>query len=153
MMSDIAEPKMTVSAPSLPRWVAGAAAIGVLWNAYGVYQFAGSLSATATDLMSGGMTEAQATLYLALPFWMTLVFAVGVAGGLIGSVLILMRSRMAVPVLTASLAGYLALFAGDVAYGVFAGIPQQLAILGVVVVIAAVLLWIARHARARSQLV
>ncbi len=153
MMPEFAEPTMTARAPSLPRWVAGAAAIGVLWNAYGVYQFAGSLSATASDLISAGMTEAQAATYLGLPVWMTLVFAIGVAGGLIGSVLILMRSRMAVPVLTASLAGYLALFAGDGAYGVFAGIPQQLAILGVVVVIAAVLLWIARHARARSWLV
>ena len=136
----------------LPRWIAAASALGVLWNAYGVYQFAGSLSATEAYLMGGGMTQAQATVYLGLPVWMTAAFAVGVAGGLIGSVLILMRHRLAVPVLAASLIGYVALFLGDVVFGVFANIPAQLAILAVVVLIAAGLFAVARFSRARGHL-
>ncbi len=47
--------------------------------------------------------------------------------------------HVAVPIFVASLAGYIALYAGDYAYGVFDVIPGQLTILSVVVAIAAAL--------------
>lgn len=148
-------PNLTQADPvqrQLPLWIASAAGFGILWNAYGLFQFADSLRSTEADLIAGGMTQAQATVYLGLPAWVTLAFAVGVLCGLIGSLLILVRKRLALPVLAASLAGYTVLFAGDAGYGVFTSMPEQMAILIVVVLIAAVLFAFARHARSSGLL-
>jgi len=102
--------------------------------------------------MAAGMTQAQAEVYLALPAWISVVFAIGVLGGLLGSVALALRRRVAKPIFAASLVGYLLLFAGDTYHGVFAAIPSQLAILGVVVTVAAVLWGMARLADRRSML-
>lgn len=135
-----------------PAWFWAAASLGLLWNAYGVYQFLDSFSQTKASLMAIGMTAAQADLYASLPVWISVVFAVGVFGGLLGSIALLLRSRLALPVLGVSLAGYILLFAGDTYYGVFASIPSQLVILAVVVAIAAGMLWLARFAAHRNLL-
>lgn len=146
-MSDI-----TFNAPGrearVPSWYWAAAAVGLAWNAYGVVQFAASFAESEASLMSGGMTAAQAALYAGLPAWMTLAFGTGVGAGLAGCVLLLLRRQAALPVFAVSFAGYLALFAGDLGYGVFAAIPAQLGILTVVMAVAAMLLataWIARR--------
>ncbi len=128
------------------------AALGVLWNLYGVRQFAGSFNQTAESLVAVGMTPAQAQVYLALPAWVSLAFAVGVFGGLAGSVALALLRRISVRTLAASLAGYLVLFAVDAWHGVFASMPSQLAILAVVVAVAAALLWAARLAARRGLL-
>lgn len=141
------------AATQTPTWLWALGGFGVLWNVYGVYQFVGSLSKTAADSMQAGMTAAQAELYHSLPSWITAVFAVGVFGGLAGSIALVARRAFAQELLGVSLAGYLLLFAGDLSYGVFAGIPSQLAILAVVVLIAVVLAWAAWLARRRSILV
>ncbi len=135
-----------------PSWLTVTAGLGVLWNVYGVYQFVGSFSQTRESLMATGMTAAQADVYLSLPIWISLVFAVGVFGGLIGSVALLMRKAVATPIFAASLAGYIALFAGDAWYGVFDNNTTQLAILSTVVVIAAVLFWLSWRAKGQHLL-
>lgn len=63
--------------------------------------------------MTAGVTEAHAALYLERPAWISVVFALGVFGGFIGSVALALRRRMAVPVLVASLVRCILLFAGD----------------------------------------
>lgn len=131
----------------VPIWYWTLAVLCLLWNIYGIYQYVGSLSRGAENLMAMGMTREQAQIYLGLPTWISVAFAVGVFGGTIGCVLLLLRRAAALPVLAASFAGYVALFAGDVFYGVFEAIPAQLAILVVVVLVAAILLaaaWVAR---------
>jgi hypothetical protein len=135
-----------------PIWLMVTAGLGVLWNAYGLYQFIGSFSQTKESLMTVGMTAAQAELYLSLPVWITVVFAVGVVGGMAGSVALLMKKAIAYPIFTASLVGYIFLFAGDFYYGVFDNIPSQLAILIVVVAIAAALLAATAVARRKALL-
>ena len=139
-------------ASRVPIWLWAASGLGVLWNVYGAYQFAGTFTPAGRAAMTAGMTEAQAALYLALPAWISVVFAIGVFGGLIGSVALALRRRLALHLLAASLVGYLLLFAGDTYYGVFAAIPSQLAILAVVVLIAAGLYWTARIATRRGLL-
>jgi hypothetical protein len=133
-------------------WLPVAAVAGLGWNLFGLWQFAGSLRQTGESLMAAGMTAEQAEIYLALPGWMTAVFAVGVIGGAVGSVLLLLRRAAAVPVYAASLAGYVALFLGDLAYGVFAGMPEQLVIITTVVLIAVVLFALSLFARKRAIL-
>lgn len=131
-----------------PIWLMPIAILGIAWNLFGLWQYAGSFSQTPDTLMAAGMTADQATVYLALPAWVTFAFGIGVIGGLVGSVLLVLRRSLAVPVFAASLAGYIVLFSADWAYGVFASIPAQLGILAMVVIIAAALLataWVAHR--------
>jgi hypothetical protein len=131
--------------PRLPLWVRTLAGLGVAWNVYGVIQFQSTVFATAEDLMAQGMTAAQATVYSGVPIWMDIAFALGVFGGLVGTILLLLGRREAVPVLAASLAGYLVLYVGDITEGVFAAMGlSQVVVLTVVVLIAAGLLVLAR---------
>jgi hypothetical protein len=125
------------------------AGFGMLWNLYGIYQFIGTLTPAGRSAMAAGMTAAQAQIYFSLPAWMTAVFAVGVFGGLLGSLVLAARRTAALPVFAVSLVGYIALFAGDVYFGVFDAMPGQLAILVFVVLVAAALLATAWAARSR----
>ncbi len=130
------------------RLPAAGGALGVAWNLFGVAQWWKSLGAGADALMAGGLSRAQAELYLGLPAWMDVVFGVGVFAGLAGSAALLLRSRYAVPALGLSLFAYAVLFAGDALLGVFLVMPRQLAILSFVVGVAIGLLAVARLARA-----
>ena len=145
---------MTLNPPEerLPAWLRATAGLGILWNSYGVFQFASSWTQTPDSLMAAGMTAAQAELYLGLPPWMGVVFAIGVFAGLFGSLALAARRSIAGPACTLSLAGYGCLFAGDVWFGVFNNIPAQLGILLLVVVVAVALLGATRAAAARGFL-
>lgn len=85
-------------------WLVGV--LGLLWNAYGGYDYFMSKTRGDAYLQSVGMTPEQIAHFNAMPSWMTVVWAVGVWGALLGAVLLLMRSRFAVPVFVASLVAY-----------------------------------------------
>ena len=136
---------LDVSPPA--RWLWAVAGAGTLWNAYGVVQFANALGQTPESLMALGLSESQAILYAGLPAWMSVVFGIGVLGGLAGSVALGLGRRVARPILATSLVAYVLLFAGDVAHGVFAAIPSQFAIITFVVAFAGALVWAAERAR------
>ena len=141
------------TAPSAPAWLWAAGLFGLAWNAYGVVQFAGSVTATPDSLVAMGLDPAQAMTMTSYPLWMTAAFAAGVLGGLAGSALLLLGRAAALPVLAASLAAYVLLYVGDVTEGVFAVLGmRQVVVLTAVVLIAAGLLWAARHAAARGWL-
>jgi len=143
---------MTTARAPLPIWVWVIAAIGVAWNVFGIVQWVDFVTQTQASLMMKGMTPSAAELYYGLPMWMKLAFAIGSFGGLIGSVMLGARSRLAVTVFAVSLGGYIALFAGDAIYGVFDAIPGQLGVLLVVVGVAVVLLVTGLVARRRGLL-
>lgn len=139
---------------SVPNWLFWTTAVfGLAWNIFGVVQFLHSLAGSAGALMAQGMTAEQATLYLNLPRWMTAAFAVGVFGGVVGSVLLLLRSRFSLPVFAVSLVAYCVLYVGDIVEGVFAafGTPQVV-ILTFVVLVAVGLLALAWQQRAVGRL-
>jgi hypothetical protein len=138
--------------PARPsRWLSAAALAGVAWNLFGAAQFAGSVTVTEAGLISQGMTPAQAAVMTGYPVWMTGAFALGVLGGLAGSVLLLMRQAAATIVLGVSLAAYIALWIGDLVYGVFAALGiGQVVILTAVVAIAAALFALSRLPAARG---
>lgn len=134
-----------------PLWFLAASVGGIAWNVLGAVQFAGSVAATEDSLIASGLTADQAAVMTGYPGWMTLAFALGVFGGLAGSVLLLLRLRIAQPVLSVSLVAYVALWIGDAVHGVFAamGMPQ-IVILTTVVAIAAALFLLSRHSAARA---
>ena len=138
----------------VPVWFWVAAVLGLVWNVYGLVQFAGSLTQTEAGLVEGGLTAEQAAVMTGYPAWMTIVFAVGVVGGTIGCILLLLRNSLAEKVLMASLVGYVLLYVGDIVHGVFVAMgTPQVVVLTIVVAIAVALLWLSLHARKHSLLI
>ncbi len=136
----------TPSAARAPYWFTAAALAGIAWNIFGAVQFAGSVTATEASLIASGLTATQAAVMTSYPVWMTAAFAIGVFGGLAGSILLLLRRSVASAVLLVSLVAYVALWIGDAVHGVFAALgAQQVMILTFVVAIAAGLLALSRH--------
>ena len=86
-------------------WLVGA--IAVLFNSIGVFDFVMTLVQGPAYMASAGMTPAQIEHYSDMPAWMTADWAIGVFGALIGSVLILLRRKLAWLVLAVSLAAFL----------------------------------------------
>jgi hypothetical protein len=134
-----------------PHWFSAAVLGGIAWNIFGAVQFVGSVAATEASLIASGLTADQAAVMTGYPAWMTAAFAVGVVGGLAGSVLLLLRRSAAGPVLLVSLMAYVALWIGDAVHGVFAamGAPQVI-VLTLVVAIAAALFTLGRHPAAKA---
>lgn len=86
-------------------WVVGV--IAVLWNAYGGYDYTMSMTQGATYMAASGMTPDQIAYYDTMPVWMTAVWAIGVWGGVLGSLLLLLRNKLAFPVFALSFAAFL----------------------------------------------
>jgi hypothetical protein len=153
MQTEIIDTPFAAPRARVPLWYWTAAGLGLAWNAFGITRFFGSAMAGEADLLAQGLTAEQAALYASLPAWMDAAFAIGVLSGLIGCILLATRGKFAFPVFVASLAGYVALYAGDLAYGVFTAFGAgQAVILTLVVAIAVALLWVARHAAIKSYL-
>ncbi len=91
--------------PGLVFWIV--AVLALPWNAFGAFDYTMSKLQGDAYLNSTGMTDAQITYFNSMPTWMTAVWAIGVWGGLLGSVLLILRSRHAAPVFLVSLAAFL----------------------------------------------
>ena len=88
-------------------WIVGILAL--LWSAMGCFDYLMTVTSNATYL--GKMPADEVAYMNALPAWLTGAWAIGVWGGLLGSLLLLMRSRHAV------LAYALSLIAAVIAMG------------------------------------
>lgn len=87
-------------------WVVGV--LGVLWNAFGCWDYTMTQLKGEEHLRAFGMTEAQIAAFEAMPAWSHAVWAIGVWGGLLGAILILLRRKLALPVFGVSFLGFLA---------------------------------------------
>ena len=85
-------------------WLVGGFA--VLFNAIGAFDHVMSMTQGASYLASAGMTPAQIAHYQEMPAWMLAVWAIGVWGAMLGSVLVLLRNKLAFPVFAVSLAAF-----------------------------------------------
>ncbi|CAM1361889.1 conserved membrane hypothetical protein [Tenacibaculum sediminilitoris] len=77
--------------PSTLFWIIGIAAL--VWNGLGVMSYIGQ--AYMTDEVKAILPEAERALYNNVPAWVTAAFAIAVFGGLIASVFLLMRKKLA----------------------------------------------------------
>ena len=77
----------------------------VLWNGIGVAAFFSQLMMTPE--MIAQLPEAQQAVYRDIPVWSYAAYALAVFGGLIGSILLALGKKLALPVLVISLAGVL----------------------------------------------
>jgi hypothetical protein len=85
-------------------WVVGIVAL--LWNSMGALDYTMTQTRNAAYLKA--LTPTQLAYFDSLPAWAVAAWAIGVWGGLVGSVLLLLRKRLAVPVFLASLLGAVA---------------------------------------------
>lgn len=86
-------------------WLVGV--IAVLFNAIGAFDYVMSMTQGPSYMASSGMTPEQIAHYVEMPIWMTAVWAIGVWSAMLGSVLILLRNRLAFAVFVVSLAAFL----------------------------------------------
>jgi hypothetical protein len=95
---------MTIKAP-WHLWLVGV--VAVLFNGIGVFDFVMSMAQGSSYMARAGMTPAQIAHYEQMPTWMIAIWAIGVWGAMLGSLLILLRSKWAFPVFSVSLAAFL----------------------------------------------
>lgn len=84
-------------------WVIGT--VGLLWNAFGCYDYVMSKTSPETYLVQMGMGQETVDYMASFPAWLTTFWALGVWGSLAGSLLLLARSRHAVIAFALSLLG------------------------------------------------
>jgi hypothetical protein len=94
----------TVRAP-WHLWLIGV--IALLFNSIGVFDFVMVMAQGPKYMASAGMTPEQIAHYQAMPVWMTAVWAIGVWGAFLASLLLLMRRKLAFAVFVLSLAAFL----------------------------------------------
>jgi hypothetical protein len=113
-------------------WLVGVFAS--LFNAIGVFDFVMTMAQGAKYQASAGMTPDQIAHYQQMPAWMTAVWAVGVFGAFLASILLLLRRKLAWPVFAVSLAAFLvSLFYTYVLTNGGAVMGQQMAITSAVI--------------------
>ena len=86
-------------------WLVGL--IALLFNLIGVFDFVMSMAQGAKYLASTGKTPDQIAHHQRMPSWMTVVWAVGVFGAFLASILLLLRRQQAFPVFILSLLAFL----------------------------------------------
>jgi hypothetical protein len=85
-------------------WVVGA--LSLLWNAYGAYDYLMTRTRNADYLGSMGVDAKAMLAYIdSMPIWSQFGWGLGIWAAVLGSVLLLMRSRYAVHAFVASLVG------------------------------------------------
>ena len=80
-------------------WIVGALAL--LWNSVGAFDYVMTQTRNASYLAK--FPPAQIEFFDNFPVWATAAWALAVWGGVVGSVLLLMRNRLAVPVFLVSM--------------------------------------------------
>lgn len=148
--------RMSQSALPWHTWVVGI--IGTFWNGFGATDYTMTQLRHREWLTGQGMTESQAEAMLAYmdtyPVWADALWALGVWGGLAGSLLLLIRRRWAVPALLVSLLGAVVSFIATANRPMPPELAEmnQGAIMYVVIAIAVFLLWYAVSMRRKGVL-
>ena len=134
-----------MGAAPAPTWVRLVAGLGLLWNLYGVYEYLKTV---------GVVPGADAAMANAMPAWVTGAFAIAVFGGALGALGLVMLKRWSKLLLAVSLLAVLAMdvwtFALRTGGGAMAGAEMGITI--AVLVIAAVLAWLAYSADSKGWL-
>lgn len=128
-------------------WVVGGLAI--LWNGVGTVLWGGT--SFLPDTFLAGLPPAHRDYVSGLPIWSTLTWGLGVLGGVAGSILLLLRNRLAVPAFALSLFGAVAntmAYVTDPPPDGFFNLPLTLSIIG----FALFLLWFAHLMKRRGVL-
>jgi hypothetical protein len=140
---------MTTSVkPATWFWVVSG--IALVWNLMGVMAYIMQVTMSPEALQA--LPENERTLIESVPAWATGAFAIAVWGSTLGSVLLLMRKKLATPILIFSLAGILV----QMYYNVFMSKsmevygPGGLAMPAMVLLFGVFLIWFSRKSAANG---
>ncbi len=143
---------MTVKTP-WHLWVVGV--VSLLWNGFGAYDFIMTTTQGEKYFRASGMDQAMIDYFNAMPTWMYVPWVLGVWGAVIGSILLLMRNKLAFPAFALSLLGAV----GSLIFGLMnpmPPLPEAMAMMKympwVIVVIAAFLAWYAMSMKNKGVL-
>lgn len=135
-----------------PLWFWAVSAAMLLWNGLGAMAYVADATIAADALKA--LPEAERALRESRPAWATAAFAVAVFGGVVGCLLLLVRSRWASPALVLSLLGVVVqmthAFLIANSYEVYG--PVGLIMPALVLMFSLFLVWFARRARMRGWL-
>lgn len=133
-------------------WAVGG--ITLLWNAMGAMDYV--MTQTRNTAYMAAFTREQLDFFYSFPSWVQGTWAIAVWGGVLGSLLLLLRHRAAVPVFALS---FLAMLATSLHNFVLSEVtmtevtgPEALAFSAVIFVVALVLYLYARAMRGRGHL-
>ncbi|WP_310467838.1 hypothetical protein [Sphingomonas sp.] len=90
-----------------PRWYMAAAIAAVAWEAFGCAMYLMQVTADPA-----GLPLDQRAMWDATPGWMVAAYAIAVWIGLAGAIMLVLRRKLAEPLLLASFAAILAQFSG-----------------------------------------
>lgn len=90
---------------SMPKWFTGTVLIALLWNLLGCMAFIADLRLSPADIAR--LPDAQQALYAARPAWSVIATGVAVFGGVLGCLALLVKRKLACPLLALSLLGIL----------------------------------------------
>lgn len=145
---------MVTSSPSArPGWFRAVAALLLLWNLFGVAMFL--LQYSMSPDMLASLTEGQRQLYASMPGWMWVAYAVAVAAGALGTLMLLLGRRIAVPLLWLSLVAVVVQFSHSFMAGgavEVLGAAQALPFPAFIIAVVALQVWLARRASVRGWL-
>ncbi len=137
------------SAVKVPVWFWILVVVCLIWNALGVMAYFAQVSTTPE--MLAAMPAAERQLFESNPAWATAAFALAVFGGALGCLALLFRQGWALWLLVLSLLGVLVQMAHaffiSKSYEVYG--PGAVVMPVMVIVVAVVLVWLARMARCR----
>jgi hypothetical protein len=135
-----------------PGWFWAVAVLALLWNLFGLAMF--YMSVTMTPEQLAQLPDPQRQVTEGYPTWLWATWGVAVVTGTLGSLLLVMRRRLALPVFWLSLVAVVVLFG----YALFPGRmlelmgPGSLTMPIIVTLIALLLVWFSRRAAARGWL-
>ena len=84
----------------------GVGVLSLLWNAIGAFDY--FMTQTRNDAYMGRFTAEQLDFFYSFPVWMTAAWAIAVWGSVLGSILLLCKMKIALPVFVISWIGMIA---------------------------------------------
>ena len=143
---------MAENRKDVPRWFTITAVVAIIWNLLGVSAFI--MQMLMTPEMLAQLPPEERALYESIPVWVTVAFAVAVFGGVLGSLGLVLRKVWSLLFLWLSLFAVLA----QNAYGLLMSDvlavrgPQALVMPSLVILVAILLVLMARNANTRHWL-
>ncbi|MEW5684423.1 MAG: hypothetical protein AB1942_05865 [Pseudomonadota bacterium] len=133
--------------PSVPVQFWIVSVVSLLWNGFGAFDYSMSHLQGEAYYRAAGMSDAQIALMASYPSWMHGVWAIGVWGSFLGSVLLLLRSKWAVHAFSVSLLGAI----GNLAYTALTPAVAKAMGVAMPLVIVAIILLLIGYARAMAK--
>lgn len=134
-----------------PGWFWAVAVLALLWNLFGLAMY--YMSVTMTPEQLAQLPAAQREVTEGYPTWLWGVYGVAVVTGTLGSLLLVLRRKLALPVFWVSLVAVVVLFAYSLFPGrmlELMGAAQALPMPILVTLVAVLLVWLARKSIARG---